>query len=75
MQVYSFFVSCETKTTIIQIAALKGGSFMPLPKQHTYTSEDYWNLPDSQRAELIDGQLYNMAPLNRMHQEILSALH
>ena len=35
---------------------------MPLPKQHTYTSEDYWNLPDSQRAELIDGQLYNMAP-------------
>ena len=48
---------------------------MPLPKQHTYTSEDYWNLPDSQRAELIDGQLYNMAPPNRMHQEILSALH
>lgn len=48
---------------------------MPLPKQHTYTSEDYWNLPDSQRAELIDGQLYNMAPPSRMHQEILSALH
>lgn len=35
---------------------------MPLPKQHAYTSEDYWNLPDGQRAELIDGQLYNMAP-------------
>ena len=39
---------------------------MPLLKQHTYTSEDYWNLPDSQRAELIDGQLYNMAPPSRM---------
>ena len=48
---------------------------MPLLKQHTYTSEDYWNLPDGQRAELIDGQLYNMAPPSRMHQEILSALH
>ena len=48
---------------------------MPLLKQHTYTSEDYWNLPDGPRAELIDGQLYNMAPPSRMHQEILSALH
>ena len=35
---------------------------MPLPREHRYTSEDYWNLPESQRAELIDGQLYNMAP-------------
>ena len=40
---------------------------MPLPKQHTYTSEDYWNLPDGQRAELIDGKLYNMAPPSRIH--------
>ena len=47
---------------------------MPLPKQHTYTSEDYWNLPDSQRAELIDGQLYNMAPPSRMHQRLVMEL-
>lgn len=40
---------------------------MPLPKQHTYTSEDYWNLPDGERAELIGGQLYNMAPPSRIH--------
>ena len=45
---------------------------MPLPKQHTYTSEDYWNLPDGQRAELIDGQLYNMAPPSRIHQRLVS---
>ena len=25
---------------------------------------------DGQRAELIDGQFYNMAPLSRIHQEI-----
>ena len=40
---------------------------MPLPKQHAYTSEDYWNLPDGQRAELIDGQLYNMATPSRSY--------
>lgn len=44
---------------------------MPLPKEHIYTSEDYWNLPEGQRAELIDGQLYAMAPPNRIHQELI----
>ena len=34
---------------------------MPLPKQY-HTSKDYWNLPEGQRAELIDGTLYDMAP-------------
>ena len=47
---------------------------MPLPRERTYTSEDYWNLPDGQRAELINGQLYDMAPPNRLHQEISFAL-
>lgn len=47
---------------------------MPLPKQHTYTSEDYWNLPDGERAELIDGRLYNMAPPSRIHQKLVSEL-
>lgn len=47
---------------------------MPLPKQHTCTSKDYWNLPDGQRAELIDGQLYNMAPPSRMHQRLVMEL-
>ena len=42
---------------------------MPLLKK-SYTSKDYWNLPDGQRAELIDGQFYNMAPPSRIHQEI-----
>lgn len=44
---------------------------MPLPKEHIYTSEDYWNLPDGQRAELIDGKLYAIAPPNRIHQELI----
>ena len=45
---------------------------MPLPKERIYTSEDYWNLPEGHRAELIDGQLYDMAPPSRIHQRIVS---
>ena len=45
---------------------------MPLPKEQTYTSEDYWNLPEGHRAELIGGQFYDMAPASRIHQRIVS---
>lgn len=47
---------------------------MPLLKENHYTSEDYWNLPDGQRAELIDGQLYAMAPPTFIHQKLSFAL-
>ncbi len=47
---------------------------MPLLKSNSYTSEDYWNLPEGERAELIDGKLYDMAPPSRIHQEIVSGL-
>lgn len=39
-------------------------------KNDQYTSEDYWNLPEGTRAELIDGKFYDMAPPSRIHQEI-----
>lgn len=45
---------------------------MPLPKRDIYTSTDYWNLPDGERAELIDGQLYAMAPPSFRHQKLIS---
>ena len=45
---------------------------MPSPGEHRYTSEDYWNLSEGRRAELIDGQLYDMAPPGRIHQELIS---
>ena len=45
---------------------------MSLPQQiHTYTIDDIYALPDGQRDELIDGQLYMMAPPTRNHQQIL----
>lgn len=42
---------------------------MPLQKER-YTSCDYWALPDGQRAELINGKFYDMAPPSRIHQRI-----
>lgn len=47
---------------------------MPLPQKQVYTSEDYWNLPDGQRAELIGGKLYSMAPPNFLHQKLVMEL-
>lgn len=46
---------------------------MPLPKQY-HTSKDYWNLPEGQRAELIDGTLYDMAPPSYQHQFLIARL-
>ena len=44
--------------------------------QHTgYTEKDYENLPEDIRAELVDGQLYDMAAPSRLHQELLNALN
>ena len=47
---------------------------MPLLKDR-YTSEDYWNLPEGERAELIDGKFYDMAPPSRIHQEISGQIY
>ena len=46
---------------------------MSLPKS-THTAEDYWALPEGVRAELIDGELWDLASPSRKHQEIVSAL-
>lgn len=47
---------------------------MSMPQERIYTSEDYWNLPEGQRAELIDGKLYAMTPPNFIHQKISFSL-
>lgn len=48
---------------------------MPLPRERIYTLDDIYNLPDGTRAELIDGQIYYMAPPNTAHQRISTFLH
>lgn len=47
---------------------------MPLPQARIYTIEDIYNLPEGERAELIDGQIYYMAPPARIHQKISGEL-
>lgn len=46
---------------------------MPLP-QPICTAEDYWALPEGVRAELIDGELWDLASPSRAHQEIVQEL-
>ena len=47
---------------------------MPMPQEKIYTTEDIYALPDGQRAELIDGRIYDMAPPSFRHQKILMEL-
>lgn len=52
---------------------------MALAQEKTYTIDDIYALPEGQRAELIDGQMYMMAPPRRIHQklttELVSVIH
>lgn len=42
-----------------------------LRKEEIYTIEDIYALPDGERAELIDGRIYYMAPPNTRHQRLV----
>jgi len=46
-----------------------------LKSEVIYTLEDIYGLPDGQRAELIDGKIYYMAPPSFSHQKISRKLH
>lgn len=46
-----------------------------LRKEDVYTINDIYALPDGERAELIDGKIYYMAPSSWGHQRISSYLH
>ena len=44
---------------------------MPLMKQEIYTLEDIFTLPEGERAELLEGELYMMAPPSTGHQRLV----
>lgn len=46
-----------------------------LKKEEIYTIDDIYALPDGERAELIDGQIYYMVPPSWAHQKISRKLH
>ncbi len=47
---------------------------MASAQEKTYTIDDIYALPEGQRAELIDGQMYMMAPPKRIHQKLITEL-
>ena len=48
---------------------------MPLSKERLYTTDDIYTLPEGKRAELIDGQIFDMAPPSTTHQIITGELY
>ncbi len=48
---------------------------MALTQEKKYTVNDIYALPEGTRAELIDGDMYMMAPPGRRHQDISAYLH
>lgn len=45
-----------------------------LRKEKIYTTDDIYALPDGERAELIDGKIYYMAPPSTKHQMLVMDL-
>ncbi|MDE7425236.1 MAG: Uma2 family endonuclease [Lachnospiraceae bacterium] len=45
-----------------------------LRQEENYTIEDIYALPDGERAELIDGKIYYMAPPSTKHQRLVMDL-
>ncbi|MBP3610703.1 MAG: Uma2 family endonuclease [Lachnospiraceae bacterium] len=48
---------------------------MPLLKEQFHTIEEIYRLPEGERAELIDGQIYYMALPKFWHQKILNYIN
>ena len=53
-----------------------GGVSMDVARNlESYTIDDIYALPEGERAELIDGKIYYMAPPSRTHQRISGRLY
>ncbi|MEY8336567.1 Uma2 family endonuclease [Lachnospiraceae bacterium 62-35] len=46
-----------------------------LKEEEIYTLDDIYALPDGERAEILDGKIYYMAPPDTRHQRLVSDLH
>ena len=47
---------------------------MPVAEKYSHTTEEIYALPEGKRAELIDGQIYDMAPPSYLHQKLVMEL-
>lgn len=58
------------KLNIMKERREEGGMLMPLLKKDYYTIKDIEELPEGERAELIDGQIYMLATPSTRHQRL-----
>jgi Uma2 family endonuclease len=67
----------EDKSFILNDSAAYdyGEDLKPEKKQGEYTLDDYYNLPEDVRAELIDGEIIIMEAPNTFHQEIIGEVY
>ena len=56
------------ESNIMKEGEMRRYMIMPLMEKEHYTIEDIYALPEGERAELIDGQMYMMSPPGRRHQ-------
>lgn len=70
----NFYYTALVHIPIYSACEKKGSVTMPLTQERIYTIDDIYALPDGERAELIDGQIYYMAPPSRNHQKIVGKL-
>ena len=61
-------------STNAAIAMEKRSGYMPLTENRIYTIDDIENLPEGERAELIDGKIYYMSSPRYIHQKLLMEL-
>lgn len=62
-------LSQEYHDKTVNTHLMKGYVIMPSTEQNNhFTIDDIYALPDGQRAELIDGQIYMMTPPSRCSQ-------
>lgn len=52
-----------------------GGKISMEKRKGEYTLEDYYNMPEDRRVELIDGVIYDMAAPTPLHQLIAGAVY
>uniref|UniRef100_UPI00405738E7 Uma2 family endonuclease n=1 Tax=Agathobacter sp. TaxID=2021311 RepID=UPI00405738E7 len=60
----------QEETTMVRESV----AYYHVKKQGEYTIEDYFALPEGERAELIDGRIYDMAAPHVLHQAIAGEL-
>lgn len=59
-------------TKVSEVASVYGAK--PVKKQGEYTVEDYYNWPEDERIELIDGVIYHVSMPSIKHQRIVGEI-